>query len=110
MAVARASAAGAGAVTITAEQMRSVTAPFNVRRPGHKRVSTITGFSRNDPLGVGGGIFPDMPTAYFEGGGWLLVKDMMRHYELVEIAPDAKKPPEPEGGGIVRMEGKTSEL
>jgi len=58
--------------------------PFNVRSiHGRRRIATIEGFSKNDPLGVGGGLLPDMPTVYFKGGGWLLVKDLLENYELV---------------------------
>lgn len=56
--------------------------PFRVRYIGRRRVSTVTGFAANDPLGVGGGILPDMPVAYFKGGGWVLVDDLLRHYEI----------------------------
>ena len=76
-------------MTITEEQIQNVSAPFKVRKPGRKTISTVTGFSQNDPLGVGGGIFPDMPTVYFENGGWLLVSDLMRHFELVEATDSA---------------------
>ena len=77
---------------ITDEQIRSVKAPFDVRFVGKKRVATVVGFSENDPLGVGGymGIIPDMATVYFKGGGWLLLRDLMRHYELVEDLQNAK--------------------
>lgn len=60
-------------------------APFTVtsiHRPSEQAV--VTGFSENDPLGVGGGMFPDMPTAYFEGGGWCLVADLIEHWDLPE--------------------------
>lgn len=63
-------------------------APFKVRsKRDPKDVGTVTGFSQNDPLGVGGGIFPDMPTAYFEGGGWVLLDDLCAYQELAESSP-----------------------
>ena len=63
------------------EQLKSMKAPFDVvDKDGNRH--TIVGFKQNDPLGVGGGIFPDMPVAYYDGGGWLLVSDVLRHYEI----------------------------
>ena len=63
------------------EELKSMKAPFDVvDKDGNRH--TIVGFKQNDPLGVGGGIFPDMPVAYFDGGGWLLVSDVLRHYEI----------------------------
>lgn len=67
---------------ITVAELKTIKAPFQVKGPDGD-VATIKGFSRNDPLGVGGGMLPDMPTVYFEKGGWLLLEDLMRHYELV---------------------------
>ncbi len=70
---------------ITVEEMNAATAPFKVELDGKRRVPIIVeGFSENDPLGVGGGIFPDMPAAYLKSGGWLLVKDLMCHYSIVQ--------------------------
>lgn len=70
---------------ITKDEILTVKAPFKVRDDRRKKARPITvaGFSKNDPLGVGGGIFPDMPTAYFEDGGWLLAADLMKHYSIV---------------------------
>lgn len=69
---------------MTLEELKSAKAPFKVRsKVEPKRISIVTGFSQNDPLGVGGGIFPDMPTAYFKGGGWLLVDHLLENYDLV---------------------------
>jgi len=63
------------------EELKSMKAPFDVvDKDGNRH--TIVGFKQNDPLGVGGGIFPDMAVAYFDGGGWLLVSDVLRHYEI----------------------------
>ncbi len=45
----------------------------SVRRP--RNTAIVTGFSQNDPLGVGGGLLPDMPTAYFEGGGVIIATE-----------------------------------
>ena len=67
---------------ITDSEIEQIAAPFDVRPDRKKRISTVVGFSQNDPLGVGGGIFPDMQTAYFKNGGWLLLSDLMKHYSL----------------------------
>lgn len=69
---------------MTREELMSVKAPFKVRTIGKRRISVVIGFTENDPLGVGGGIFPNMPTAYFKSGGWLLVNDLVKNYELVK--------------------------
>ncbi len=66
---------------IERHEIEVLEAPFDVLNDKGER-STVTGFSQNDPLGVGGGMFPDMPTVYFESGGWLLLEDLMRHYSL----------------------------
>lgn len=70
---------------MTEQELRSAKAPFKVRstRTPKRHVATVVGFSQNDPLGVGGGLLPDMPTVYFKGGGWLLVRDLLANYELV---------------------------
>lgn len=67
---------------ITREQLVGLEAPFEVIADNDGRRATVTGFSENDPLGVGGGMLPDMPCAYYEGGGWNLVEDMMQHFSL----------------------------
>lgn len=83
---------------ITEKEITAAKAPFWIKcdcsigpRKGQPlkagKPSKVTGFSQNDPLGVGGGIFPDYPTAYFEGGGWLLVEHLMRYHTIVD-APD----------------------
>jgi hypothetical protein len=56
--------------------------PFVVASKHDGRHATIEGFSKNDPLGVGGGIFPTTPTAYFAGGGWCLLADLFKHWDL----------------------------
>jgi len=60
-------------------------APFVVRccLGRRSKPARVIGFSQNDPGGVGGGLFPDMATAYFESGGWILVGDLRRYYEIV---------------------------
>jgi hypothetical protein len=70
------------------DQIKDLEPPFKVKSKHSKRTAIVIGFSRNDPLGVGGGLLPDMPTVYFEGGGWLLLSDFMDHWELI---PDQEK-------------------
>lgn len=65
------------------ELMKAKT-PFKVRYRGKKRAFIVTGFTQNDPLGVGGGMLPDMPTAHFKSGGWILIADLIEHYEMVK--------------------------
>lgn len=67
---------------MTEQELRSLKAPVYVQYKGKLPRSLVTGFSQNDPLGVGGGMFPDMPVCYFKNGGWLLVTDLLRHYEV----------------------------
>ena len=69
-------------MTMTKAELYSAVAPFKVRDCKTGKVSTITGFSKNDPLDVGGGLLPDMPVAYFKNGGWLLITDVLEHYKL----------------------------
>ena len=64
------------------KDLQNVKAPFDVLSIKDGSRHTIKGFAQNDPLGVGGGFFPDIPVVYFEGGGWLLVSDLLRHYEI----------------------------
>jgi len=71
---------------MTRDELRAATVPFRVRFRGTtKKTSVVIGFSQNDPLGVGGGIFPDMACAYFEKGGWLLLDDLLEYYELAPL-------------------------
>jgi hypothetical protein len=66
------------------DDIKDLEPPFKVRSVHHPRnIAVVTGYSQNDPLGVGGGLLPDMPTVYFKGGGWLLLKDLLEHWELV---------------------------
>ena len=81
-------------MTISKKQLENIEIPFKVvsdhRRgkmkgqPTNKKPSIIVKCSSNDPLGVGGGLFPDMPTVYFENGGWLLLCDLMKYFSIVE--------------------------
>jgi len=65
------------------EELKAAKVPFDViSTQGH--TSRVIGFTQNDPLGVGGGAFEDMPCAWFEGGGWLLVSDLLRYHELLD--------------------------
>lgn len=64
------------------KDLQNVKAPFDVLSIKDGSRHTIKGFAQNDPLGVGGGLLPDIPVVYFEGGGWLLVSDLLRHYEI----------------------------
>lgn len=82
------------------KDLQKAKAPFDVictKKGGSG--GTVIGFSQNDPLGVGGGILPDMPVAYFQGGGWLLVSDLLRYYEL---APITVPPPPPASPSVTR--------
>lgn len=67
---------------MTKEELLQSRAPFHVvsKYDGHRAI--VEGFSENDPLGVGGGLLPDMPTCYFEGGGWLLAQDLLDNFDL----------------------------
>ena len=61
-------------------------APFQVTldaKPRRKPL-TVKAFAQNDPLGVGGGLLPDIPVVYFQGGGWITADDLMPLYSLVE--------------------------
>ncbi len=73
-------------MTITDSEIESIQTPFQVIFDGTPKEKPIIvmGFSENDPLGVGGGLFPNMPTVYFESGGWLLLANLMTHYSIVE--------------------------
>lgn len=68
---------------MTIEELKNMVVPFDVvcsLSCGNK--STVIGFSQNDPLGVGGGLLPDIPVAYFAGGGWILVANLLLYYDL----------------------------
>jgi hypothetical protein len=69
-------------LNLAAALKAGLAAPFNVVSKADGRIASIEGFSDNDPLGVGGGAFPNMPTAYFAGGGWVLVDDLIKYWTL----------------------------
>lgn len=73
---------------MTEQELLATQAPFEVVSKHDGTRATITGFSKNDPLGVGGGLIDNMATAYFDGGGWCLVCDLMRHWDM---APNVNK-------------------
>jgi hypothetical protein len=68
---------------VNKQELLKQKAPFDVVEKGKKTKLTVKGFSENDPLGVGGGLFPDMPAVHFESGGWILVDDLLEHYDLI---------------------------
>lgn len=70
---------------MTEQELKAAQAPFFVVSKHDRTQATIVGFSENDPLGVGGGLFDDMATAYFDGGGWCLVRDLMRHWDVGQL-------------------------
>jgi len=74
---------------ITEEEIENIQAPFFIVAdckvgPRKGKPKKEVGFSGNDPLGVGGGIFPDNPTVYFKNGGWLLLSDLMRYHSIIK--------------------------
>jgi hypothetical protein len=79
---------------ITESEIKSIECPFFIvtdcqrgprkGQPKKEKPSKVVGFSGNDPLGVGGGIFPDNPTVHFEKGGWLLLSDLMHYHTIVK--------------------------
>jgi len=78
---------------ITQEQLQKQKVPYFVvsdcmagKRKGlpkKQRPAKVVGYTENDPLGVGGGLFPDNPTVHFETGGWVLITDLMRFHSIV---------------------------
>lgn len=71
---------------MTFEQLQKRTAPFVCysKHDKKQRPITVSGFSENDPLGVGGLIMPMNPTVYFKGGGWVLLSDFIKHHNLTK--------------------------
>lgn len=79
---------------ITENEIKNIEAPFFIvadcirgprkGKPKKERPSKVIGFSGNDPLNVGGDIFPSNPTVYFENGGWLLLCHLMQHHSIVK--------------------------
>ena len=79
---------------ITEQQIKTVKAPFYVvgdclrgsrkGQPRKEKPSKVIGFSGNDPLNVGGGLLPNNPSVYFEGGGWGLLTDVMKYHTIVK--------------------------
>ena len=67
-------------------ELSKIAVPVTVYSVHDGRAAVVTGFSQNDPLGVGGamGIIPNLAAAYFEGGGWTLVRDLCRHWSLTK--------------------------
>jgi hypothetical protein len=75
-------------MTITDKELQNIKAPFTVKWVGKRgkpvgKPFVVSGFSENDPLSVGGGMFPNFATAHFKGGGWTLVADLQRCYALI---------------------------
>ena len=56
--------------------------PFNVYGPRDKYQGTVIGYSQNDSLSVGGGLFPNIPCVHFKSGAWLLVSDFLNNYKI----------------------------
>lgn len=74
------------------EDLRQCKAPFNVYcNKEHGADGVVIGFALNDPLGVGGGIFQNEPVAYWQGGGWVLVADLLENYELKKVKKTKSK-------------------
>ncbi len=80
-------------MTITTKELLATTLPYFIvadcragkrkGSPKKEKPSKVIGYSCNDPLNVGGGIFTNNPTVYFENGGWVLLSDFMKNYSIV---------------------------
>ena len=75
---------------ITKDDILKQTCPFYVKLDGKRgkpigKSIEVSGFSENDPLGVGGWMLPDMPVIHFSTGGWLLVGSLMEYYSLAPM-------------------------
>jgi len=81
---------------ITKEQLKETKVPYLIvadcragKRKGlpkKEQPSTVVGYSVNDPLGVGGGIFDTNPCVYFKSGGWVLLSDFVKNHSIVSNA------------------------
>lgn len=69
---------------MTFSELQSIKVPFDIYNRKHKYIGTVSGYTKNDPLGVGGGLLPDMPCVFTKNGGWLLMADFLNNYVLVK--------------------------
>jgi len=73
-------------MAITKAQLNSIKPPYFTRYDGNKKSkkAEVIGYGY-DPLGCFVGC------AYFKGGGWLALTDLMKHHSIVQTNPSRSK-------------------
>lgn len=87
-------------------ELREVKLPFAViSKDGDVR--TITGYLNNPPFPLTdtAGLTDHRPVAYFEGGGWLLVSDLLLYFELLSVDTYIREEVRRQGHNINQPDG-----
>ncbi len=96
--------------TMKEHELREAKVPFAVISKHGFGVSVITGYLNNPPGGWPQGGLADLimghcPVACFEGGGWVLVSDLLLYFELLSVDTYIREEVRRQGHNIQQADG-----